>query len=254
MCKTTSLGILAGIGLVLASGGAHALLISPTGNSLGNPPHVTYQVTIDSTDVGQRFAFDWLVPKGTVGDAPLPIDLTAHGDFTITGFALDANGDDTLSLQIALSNTTDLSAYPSSNSAILAFGFGVAPDAKAAFSQMGTVFDGIGTGSGPQQTFAGGFKQIDICIYAANGCKGGDVNDGLQAGDSDLLTINIFGDFDQGGSSQGTVALYDFPLKFQGTWGSFETGGRHQVPEPGILALFGSALLGLGLRRTRRRR
>lgn len=254
LTNVRQLGVISGLSLMLACGSAQALLVTSTGNSTGSPSQPTYQADIGSADVGQSFTFDWLVPAGTMGDSLLPVDLSATVIFNINAFTLDATGDDTLSLQIGLSNTTDLSAYPNSNSAILSFGFGVAPDASAVFSSTGAVFNGIDSGSGPQQTFAGGFKQIDVCVFSANGCKGGDVNDGLQAGDSDSLSIDILGDFDQGGmSTLGTVTLYDFPLKFQGTWGSFETPGQ-QIPAPGTLILFGSALLGLSMRRGRKGR
>ena len=127
------------------------------------------------------------------------------------------------------------------------------PDATASIASSGSVFDSIGTGSGPNQTFPGGFKNIDVCIFSA-GCSGGDVNSGLQAGSSDSLIINLTGNFDQNGTAAGAVSLLDFPLKFQGTWGSFETPGQtKRVPEPGTLALLGIALLGISLTNRRRK-
>ena len=235
---------------LFAASQVHALVITSTGMSNGSPSQPTYQAGISTGDVGQSFTLDWLVPSGT---GPLPIDLTATVTFSINAFSLNSTGNDILSLGINIANTTDLSAYPESNSAILSFGFGVTPDATASIASSGSVFDSIGTGSGPNQTFPGGFKNIDVCIFSA-GCSGGDVNSGLQAGSSDSLIINLTGNFDQNGTAAGAVSLLDFPLKFQGTWGSFETPGQtKRVPEPGTLALLGIALLGISLTNRRRK-
>jgi hypothetical protein len=232
---------------------AHALLITQTTDITGNPEQSTYQAEIVSSDVGQSFSLDWLVPAGTVGDSTLPVDLTAEINFSIEAFTLDAAGNDTLRLGLDIANTTDLSAYPDSNSAIVAFGFGVDPNATASLVTAGGVFDMVDEGFGGQQQFSGGFQQIDVCIFA-QGCSGGNVNLGLQAGDTDSIVLDIMGDFDMGGtSSVGALTLLDFPLKFQGTWGSFETPGQ-SVPEPGTLALLGGGLIGVTIGARRRRR
>lgn len=234
-----------GAGLLLGASQAHALLISATGDSTGNPSQPTYQAEIATTDVGQSFTLDWLVPAGT---GALPINLSASTVFSINAFNfdVDSTGTDEMRLGIDIFNTTDLSAYPNSNTAIVSFGFGVNPDATASILSTDGIFDGIGDGSGQQQTFPGGFKRIDVCIFSS-GCSGGDVKEGLQAGNSTSLEISLLGDFENG------ATLLDFPLKFQGTWGSFETPG-HSVPEPGTLALFGASLLGMGINYRRRKR
>jgi hypothetical protein len=246
-CMSTATRVINGIFgtcLLFAASQAQAVLITSTGSSAGSPTQPTYQAAISTADVGQTFSLDWLIAAGT---GSLPVDLTATVTFTINSFSLNASGNDILSLGITIANTTDLSAYPGTNSAILAFGFGVTPDATASLVSSGTTFDSVGSGSGPQQTFPGGFKQIDVCIFSA-GCSGGDVNSGLQAGNSDSLVLNLSGNFDQNGTGPGALSLLDFPLKFQGTWGSFETPGQTtRVPEPTTLSLLGIALLGLGL-------
>ena len=249
-------------GLLLAASQAQALVISNTGNSTGSPSQPTYQASISDSDVGQTFTLYWDVPAGTVGDTALPVDLSATITFTINSFNVDYGANaDTLSLGINIANTTDLSAYPGTNSAITSFGFGVSPDASASIVSAGSVFDTVGAGSGTSQNYPGGFSNIDVCIFA-DGCSGGNINNGLQAGSSDSLVVTLTGNFDNGGDTLigGAATLFDFPLKFQGTWGSFETPGQTTPPppppsvtEPGTLALLGIALVGVGLT-TRRRK
>jgi hypothetical protein len=235
--------------LLVVASNANALLISPTGYSTGNPAQPTYQAEILESDSGQSFTLDWIVPAGT--NSTLPVDLTASILFSIDDFTTNSLGLDTLSLGINIANTTDLSAYPEANSAILSFGFGVEPDATASLITAGSTFDGIGAGTGPQQTYPGDFKNIDVCVFAF-GCSGGDVSLGLQAGETDSLAIMLTGNFDQNGTANGAATLFDFPLKFQGTWGSFETPGT-KVPEPSSLLLMGIGLAGLGFTRRKKK-
>ena len=83
---------------------------------------------------------------------------------------------------------------------------------------FGDVSPGNGNGN---QTFPGGFKDIDACVYASNGCSGGDIKDGLQAGASDsfLLTLTR-------ADSTDPWTVDSFALKFQTSAGS--AGGRRK--------------------------
>lgn len=217
------------------SSSAHAYSVMLNGRTAGNPGGALYDVNVNSTyDIGRQLdPVQWLVPAGTKGDTVLPVDLTARADITIQNLTSNL-----LELAITLTNTT-IASYQSS---IVSFGFGVSPDATSVtLVQKGVetqVFNQASIQNGQQQ-FTGGFKKIDICIYAANGCSGGDVKQGLQSGQFDTFVLKIAGNF---GSNPSSVTLSDFPLKFQTAAGSFEPAG---VPEP--LTVAGSGLaLGFG--------
>jgi MYXO-CTERM domain-containing protein len=221
----------------------------------GLPETDVYIVTIteDGNTDPASFTVDWLVPAGTDPDSgepnpsgeTLPVDLKASSTWTITSLTQT-----TLDLDVVINNDTVLPSTPiDANSAILSFGFGVDPDSTATLTDTGTVFDGIGDGSGAQQTFPGSFKQIDVCVFS-QGCSGGGINTGLQAGDSDQVSLQVTaGSVNYGDPNQ--VSLLFFPLKFQGTWGSFEPSGTPggnggtppQIPIPAPLALIGLGLL-----------
>jgi hypothetical protein len=105
----------------------------------------------------------------------------------------------------------------------------------------GSIFDNaevqtVKPGKPGNQQFPGGFKGIDVCLYAANGCNGGKVKDGLQSGNkSDTFKVNITGNF----GVNYAANLDSFPIKFQTENGSYELAGKPKpkppkpVPEPG---------------------
>jgi hypothetical protein len=217
---------------------ASALTIEEQGVQAGNPLTDLIKVTVTAADVGQSFTLHYLVPGGT-GSLPAGIDLTAEATFTIDQLSASQLG-----LSVSIRNTSPTSSQTS----ILSFGFGVSPNATGAFAPdgAGDRFVSVGPGQGGQQQFPGGFKNIDVCIYAANHCSGGDVKKGLAPGATDDVSLRLTGNF-----SSGRVMLFDFPLKFQGEYGSFEPGGRPPIPEPGAGLLFsaGALLVASRLRR-----
>lgn len=210
----------------------------------GSPESDVFKVTIVDDGIGTDtdFTVDWLVPAGTVGTSALPVNLVASSTWTISSF-----GSGALDLNIVIANDTDLSLLPGTNASILSFGFGVEPDSTASLLSSGTYFDTVTDGQGANQTFPGGFKQIDVCIFTA-GCTGGDINTGLAAGASDSLAIQVSPTV---GTYSNTIELLFFPLKFQGTWGSFEPAGTPgsdpgSDPGPGIPVPAPLVLIGLG--------
>ena|SRR6478672_965734 len=216
----------------------------------GSPAQDLSNVTIRTEDIGQMFEVNWLLSAGTKNNdgKSAPVDLSATGLFKVINFTQNL-----LSLEIKLTNNTQQPANdPNFNAAILSTGFGVTPDPnrsqgklQMSLSQPGSVFKNIAEPT--NQNFPGGFKNIDVCIFAANNCSGGNVNNGLQlGGKSDTFKVNIAGNFTDS-FGMNYVTLSSLPLKFQTAAGSFELAGqqpRKKVPESGTTAALGLTALG----------
>jgi hypothetical protein len=232
---TVFTAMLVSISLLLFAANANAFTLFDTGVLGGNPESSLIGVTITAADVGDSFDLDWMVAN-VVGTE----DLSATGNFELLAFT-----DTYFDLQVTIANTTVLSSSLT-NADILSLGFGVDPDATAAFLTDGSVFDGISDGNGPQQTYPGGFKGIDVCVYGQN-CTGGAVAEGLHAGDTDIFQIRVTGDF-----SGGTADLLYFGTKFQTNVGSFEPGAG-LIPEPSAALVFGLGMVVASVRMRRAR-
>lgn len=213
---------------------ASALTISTTGGYAGSPSQPLYQVAIGASDVGSSFDVNWLFDRMAL------YDLTATATFTIESFTAS-----TVQLAISIANTT----MPSfGNAAIASLGFGTTPNTTASLVQPGAVFDGVGSGTGPNQTYPGGFKGIDVCVFAQN-CSGGAMGQLLAAGASDAFRIALAGDFSNG------LVVSSFATKFQTSLGSYELAGKpgpgRPIPEPEAALAFavGALVVALAVRR-----
>lgn len=153
-----------------------------------------------------------------------------------------------LVISIALTNTTILSPGLLDTAAITSFGFGVEPDPDSiSLTTPGETFDSISSGQGKHQSFPGGYKEIDVCLFSGSKCSGGKKKHGLQAGESDYLEVSLLGDFGD------STDLLLFPARFKTSVGSYEPEGEAEitrissphsaVPEPSIMALIGLSLV-----------
>lgn len=200
----------------------------------------TQAQAIQITSSGQHFTVDWSLSLGSN-------TLSAMSDWTVMSFSATQ-----MVLDISITNSTLLTGTLT-NADITSFGFGVDPNARSRLLVPGKVFDGAGTGNGPQQTFPGSYRGIDVCLFSS-GCSGGSVKHALHAGAGDSLQILLTGNF-----SSGTVNLLYFPIKFQTSRGSYEPAGcvncpRVQVPEPPVAVLLGAGLLLIAVADASRRR
>ncbi|WP_265264601.1 cistern family PEP-CTERM protein [Spirulina subsalsa] len=227
---------------------AEAFTITQTTDTAGNPAQPLWTVGMTQDDVGGSFMTNWLLPASPSDPyGSLTQDLSASATYTLSAFTSSY-----MDLTISLTNTTILSTLTNAN--IMSFGFGVDPNATGvSFLNQGGVFDDVRLNSTPN--FTGGFKNIDICVYAANNCSGGNVNQGLFAGATDTFSLRIFGDFSTGTTSLGgsSATLSDFPIKFQTSADSYQLAGSghvEEVPEPLTILGTGLALaFGAGLKK-----
>ena len=237
--------MLASVGAVLItllnSSVARAYSVTFNGRTAGDPPGQLRDIHLHSGDIGRTLdPTTWSLSAGTKNKDGDTLTENIVGQAVITVLNLTA---EFLELSFEVANLTNPTSQ-GYKAAIVGLWFGVTPDATKAELNGGTTFKSSRVD--PNGNAPGGFKDIDICIYAANNCQGGNINRGLQIGQVDNFKIKIFGDFGVYDSDNtylhSAVTISDFGTKWQTTDGSYAVAG---VPEP--MTILGSgAALGFG--------
>ena len=222
-----SRGALLAAALVLLSG----LIVVPEARA-------GFSVDVTSADVNRTFQIDWNYASNTLSAGGPTAPLSSVGLFTIDSFSSSD-----LVMSATIDNTTRLTSGLT-QAYLMSIGIATAPITTGTMLSGGSVFNSVTTGSGPRETYPGGFKDVNVCLFnAAGGCSGASIYDGLAAGASDSFTVALAGDF----GNSPSVTLSDFAVKFQTNEGSYEFGDGgsflSETPEPPSVFLFATALL-----------
>ena len=187
--------------------------------------HAGFSETLTSADVGNSYSVDFsrTITGGT---------LSALGTFTVE--KLTASD---LTLGWTVGNAT-ANANSSLNPIVInSIGFeGGSTLTRAKITTKGSYFKYAYFPGGVD-----GFKSSEnVCMTGSSkNCSGG--HGTLTPGSSDSFVLALSGSF----GNTPSITLSDFAVKFQTSEGSYEFGGNalSETPEPGTLALFGTALL-----------
>ena len=212
-------------------------------------PAVAEPILLDKGSIGQSFTIDY---NGFVDGDNVIDGLGAQTTFTLTGIR-----DNRYTFDYSITNTTDIGAGIGSR--ISSFAFNTDPDIRGV-SSTGTY-----AYSSTNSNYPNGIGRVDACFRTTrNGnCTGN--GGGLEAGESGsgTLTLNFL-------KHPKSLTLSDFFVRYQsvsgvpgissasgaqvssgGSSGGSSSGGT-DVPEPGMLLLFGMAVVGLAYFRRRR--
>lgn len=205
-------------------------------------PAMADQITLGSGDIGSSFTLNYDgYSSGTSIDG-----LTGSTTFTLTGVSGNA-----YTFDYSVSNT---SSDPVTGSRISSFAFDTDPTISSATSTGAFSYTTLSS------NYPNGIGTVDVCFKDAStgSCSGGG-SGGLTLGQTGTGSFTL--NFSQPVSS---LTLSDFYVRYQsitgvagissasgtGTMTSTSSGGT-QVPEPGMLALFGLGVAGIALSRKR---
>jgi hypothetical protein len=226
-----------------------AILASLTAAS----PALADSMLFDASDIGKTVTLDY---NGFSGSGGASIDgLTGSTTFTLTGVS-----GNTYSFGYTVNNTT---SAPVTGSRISSFAFNTDPTITGASSTGAYSYTQLSS------NYPNGIGTVDVCFKdASTGACAGGGSGGLTAGQSGT------GDFTLSFAAPvSALTLSDFYVRYQSitgvagvtsasgagsissstssTSGGSTTGGT-DVPEPGMLGLFGAGIIGLALARRRR--